>query len=154
MTTSFNNKIQSTILLGSVLMISACASFNTDETVAETTDQATRIAIEKGKLETPLESPPASAAKTIEPVNTATVTAPENAQPAKTRAAHINQKEPYVNVRTSPFVKSRVAGVLKRGQSIEVLETKENWVKISWHKGRAVKQGWLKKMFVEGYEQK
>lgn len=129
-----------------MLMMSACASLDTGET--------THTAIEKGTLETPLESPPASAAKAIEPVNTATVTAPENAQPAKSAVTHINQKEPYVNVRTSPFVKSRVAGVLKRGQSIEVLETKDNWVKISWHKGRSVKQGWLKKMFVEGYEQK
>lgn len=146
MTTSFNNKIQSTILLGSVLMISACASLDTGET--------THTAIEKGALETPLETPPARAAQAIEPVKTASVAAPENSQPAKSAVTHINQKEPYVNVRTSPFVKSRVVGVLKRGQSIEVLETKDNWVKITWQKGRSVKQGWLKKMFVEGYEQK
>lgn len=152
MTTSFNNKIQSTLLLASVLMISACASLNTGETVADTTDQTARMAIEKGKIETQPE-PPAIAAQMIEPADTASVRAPENAQSAKSAVTRINQKEPYVNVRTAPSIKSRIAGVLKRGQSIEVLETKDNWVKISWHKGRAVKQGWLKKMFVEGYEQ-
>lgn len=151
MTNSFNSKIKSTILLASVLMISACASFNTGETIAGKTDQATSVAIEKGKRET-LE-PPATAAQAIEPVNTASVTAPDNSESAKPAVTRINQKEPYVNVRTSPSVKSRIVGVLKRGQSIEVLETKDNWVKITWNKGRTVKQGWLKKMFVEGYEQ-
>lgn len=149
MITSFNNKIQSTILLGSVLMMSACASFNTGETIADKTDQATSVAIEKGKLETPLKSPVSAA---IEPVNTASVTL-ENAPSAKPAVTRINQKEPYINVRTASSVKSRIVGVLKRGQSIEVVETKDNWVKISWNKGRAMKQGWLKKMFVEGYEQ-
>ena len=152
MTTSFNSKIQSTILIGSLLMVSACASFNSGETIASKTDEAARIAIEKAKLETPPE-PPASVTTVIEPVKTAPETAPDAAQAPKSAVARINQKEPLVNVRTAPSLKSRVVAVLKRGQSIEVLETKDSWVKITWHKGRAVKQGWLKKAFVEGYEQ-
>ncbi len=152
MTFIFNRKIQSITLLGSVLLISACATIQSGETVANRTDQASRVVLEKGKFETPPELP-ASAVKVAEPVNSAPAKVPDTAQPAQPAATHINQKEPLVNVRTSPSTKSRVAGVLKKGQSVEVLETKDNWVKISWQKGSAVKQGWLKRMFVEGYEQ-
>jgi len=157
MTSRFNSKILPTILIGSVLMVSACATVNPKETIANKTDEATRTTLEKGKFETPpvlnTEPQPASVAKMIEPVKTASEAIPDAAQAPKTTATRITQKEKSVNVRTAPAIKSRVVAVLKRGQSIEVLEEKDGWLKVTWHKGNAVKQGWLKKIFVEGYEQ-
>lgn len=152
MTSGFNRKIQATILIGSILMVAACASTKTGETIANQTDQAARIALEKGKLET-LPEPTAGAAKVVEPVNTAPVTALDGSQATKSAVARINQKEPLVNVRTAPTARSRVVAVLKKGQEVEVLENKYGWLKIKWKHGATLKHGWMNKSFVEGYEQ-
>jgi len=152
MITRFNSKIQSTILIGSVLMISACASFKTGEAIADKADGTTRTTIGKGTFETPPEIQQSSIKKGIGQNSTTSKAASDTPQASTATVTRINQKEPYVNIRSAPSSKSRSLAVLKGGHSLEVLETRDSWVKISWQKGDAVKQGWLKKRFVEGYK--
>jgi uncharacterized protein YgiM (DUF1202 family) len=154
MTTRFSSKIQSVILIGSVLMVSACATNNTGETIANKTDDSAHAIPEKAKVAPPPEPQRPSAKKVIEPVKTVSAQAPVVAAPAaKATIAKITPKEQFVNIRGKASVKSRKIAVLNGGHSIEILEEKDGWLKIKWQKGDAVKQGWLKKRFVEGYEE-
>ena len=142
-----------------MLMVSACASFKTadstktGETIANTADDTTRSTIEKGKSVTPSDSAgipqQSGAAKAGDPGNSATVAGRDTVQTSRVIMTRISPKEPYVNIRTEPSAKSRKIAVLKGGHSIEVLETRDSWVKVQWQKGNAVKQGWMKKSFVE-----
>ena len=153
MDTRLISRIQSLILIGCTVVISACATANTSETVVAKTDDSPRSAPEKGNVE-PSPALPQSATPLVVtgPVKIV-VEATEMAQPAKTITTRINPKEPFVNVRNAPSIKSRNIAVIMGGQTIEILEAKDVWVKIIWKKGEVVKQGWLKKRFVEGYEQ-
>jgi uncharacterized protein YgiM (DUF1202 family) len=154
MTTRIGSIIRSLLLIGSVLIVSACASTTPREVVANKTDETARVVIEKGKFDTPPALPqPAAPRPMMEPVKTASQTAQVTAQVSPANIARIHPKERSVNIRTSPSVKSRIVAKLKGGHSIEVLETRDNWLKVKWQKGAAVRQGWLKRRFVEGYEQ-
>lgn len=156
MTTRIGSKIQTTMLLGSVLMISACASITTSDTnksaeaVVGRTDEATHTTIQKGKFETPPEIQLSTVNKSAASGNSVSEAIPNATQTATASATRINHKEASVHVRHAPTAKSRSIAILKAGQPIEVLETRDSWVKITWQKGNAVKQGWLKKVFVEG----
>jgi uncharacterized protein YgiM (DUF1202 family) len=155
MTTRFGSTFQSTILFSTVLLLSACASINTTDsgnsgsTVVNKADETTRTTIQKGKFENPPEMQMTSVNNTTEHAITPSETSPYSAHTTKTGTARINQKETSVNVRSTPSAKSRSVAVLKAGQAIEVLETRDNWVKISWQKGNSTKQGWMNKAFVE-----
>jgi uncharacterized protein YgiM (DUF1202 family) len=156
MPTRFGRKIESTILIGSILTLSACASVNTSDsgkkeaTIAKKADDTTRTTIQKGKFENPPEMQLSGMNKTDEYANTSSETATYSAHTSKANATRINHKESSVNARSAPSAKSRSIAVLKAGQAIEVLETKDNWVKITWQKGNSAKQGWMNKAFVEG----
>jgi len=151
MTPKLGTRIQTLLLISSVLIVSACATTNPKETITNKTDETASITIEKGKSETPpAPSQPVAAPKATEPVKTVSQAKNDAAQAAKT--TRINPKERSVNVRTSSSVKSRLAAVLEGGQTIEVLEARRGWLKIKWQNGDAVKQGWINKSFVEGYE--
>lgn len=156
MTTRFGNKMQATLLVASVLMVSACASIKAGDsnksgaTVADKADEATRTTIAKGKFETPPEIQLSSVKKSAESANSYSEAVPDTAHPSQLSSSRINQKEASVNVRSTPSAKSRSIAVLTAGQPIEVMETRDSWVRITWLKGDTVKQGWLKKAFVEG----
>lgn len=152
MASKLGRRIQTILFIGSVLIVSACATTNSKETIINKTDETARVTIEKGKFETPPPlTQPATPQPVIEPGKTVSQTEKDAAQAAK--ATRINPNEPFVNVRSAPSIKSRNIAVLKGGYDIEVLEVKDVWVKIKWMKGNAAKQGWLKKRLVEGYEQ-
>jgi uncharacterized protein YgiM (DUF1202 family) len=144
-----------TILIGLFLTLSACASVNTSDpgkketTKAEKADDTTRTTIQKGKFENPPEMQMNSVNNTPDSANTPSETAPYSSHTSKSGTTRINQKEASVNVRSTPSAKSRSVAVLKAGQAIEVLETRDNWVKITWQKGNSAKQGWMNKAFVE-----
>lgn len=161
MTTILGSRIQSTLLIGSVMMISACAAtksgdaIKTGETIVGKTEETTLATSGKVALDAPIDKQPAGAKKVLEPGNTGSRTTPETpetTQAPKAAVTRIKPKEPYVNIRSEPSAKSRSIAVLKGGHSIEVLETKDSWVKITWQKGNAMKQGWMKKSFAEGHE--
>jgi hypothetical protein len=149
MTTSFNSKIQSSILICSVLMISACTFVKSGSTTAG----APGIPIEGSNPETP----PVSTEEP-QPASTARVTvrerqiSPDSAQSPKPARTRITPKERYVNIRSAPSTEGKTIAVFKGGHSLHILETKDNWVKTQWSKNGIVKQGWLKKRFVEEYE--
>jgi uncharacterized protein YgiM (DUF1202 family) len=156
MTPRFGNTFQSTILFGTVLLLSACASVNTADSgkseaiVAKKADDTTRTTIQKGKFENPPEMQMNSVNNAPDSANTPSETAPYSSHISKAGTTRINRKEASVNVRSTPSAKSRSIAVLKAGQAIEVLETRDNWVKITWQKGNSAKQGWMNKAFVEG----
>ena len=145
MTTGLSRRIQSTLLIGSALMLAACASTKTGDAgkaVEPVAGDTTRIIIPKGKFETPPEIQPASIKKASEAATSFADTAQASAR--------INQKEAFVNVRSAPSPKSKSIAVLKAEQPVEILESKDSWVKIAWQSGNARKLGWVKKVFVEG----
>jgi len=144
-----NSRIQSLILIGSVLTLSACASTKTGGTISGKTDQPSRAVIEKGKFETPSEI---KSPKTAETVKTVTEAAPVVSQPPNPNLTKVNSRAPRVNARTAPTTRSRVVEVLKQGQEVEVLESKHGWVKIKWQEGDTAKHGWMNKAYVEGFE--
>jgi len=156
MTTRFGSRFRSTILIGSVLTLSACASVNSGDsvksgaTIPGKADDTTRTTIQKGKFENPPDIQLSSMNKAAHSGTMASEAAPDTAHPAKASTSRINQKEASVNVRSSPSAKSRSIAVLKAGQAIEILETRDNWIKITWQKGNSTKQGWMNKAFVEG----
>ena len=153
----FRSRIQVMILIGSGLMVAACATVKTNETNTNITHDTTRLTIEKGKLETPpamtAEPQPVAPTKASEPVKTASDTAPDVTRTARITVTRIKQEETFVNVRTAPSVRSRNFAVIKGGQTVEVLITMDRWLKIKWQKGDAVMQGWINKKFVEAYDQ-
>jgi len=154
MITKVNRITLSALFIGSVLMISACANVKTTETVAAKTDETARVAIEKAGVEThPALQQPDSPIAT-EPVKSADEAITGTAQPPKAITSRIKSKEPFVNVRTAPSLKSRRLAVLVGGQQVEILDKKNVWVKVKWLKGNVVKQGWLKKRFVESSDEK
>ncbi len=155
MATILNRNIRLMLLIGSVLMMSACTKVNTAETIAAKTDETARATMDKGKSDTSHSlqqagAPPAA----TEQVNSADKAATVNTDLPKTVTSRITPKEPFVNVRKAPSLKSRPRAVLTGGQHVEILEEKNDWVKIKWQKGNAVKQGWLKKRFVESSAEK
>jgi len=152
MTIRFGGKIQSTIFLGSVLTMSACASNNSGASITNKTGETPRAAVEQGRPGTPAESPSPGAKRGSEPGKASAKADPDTAQAARGNATRINPKEPYVNIRSAPSLQSRTVAVLKGGHSLEVLEIRDTWMMVKWLKGDLVKQGWLKKRFVEGYE--
>ena len=155
MTTRFACKLQSTILFGTVLFISACASFNSadsgksDPTIARQANDTTSTTIQKGKFENPPEMQMSHMRTANETAKSASASAPDTSHTTEVNTARINQKEASVNVRSAPSAKSRSITILKAGQDIEVLDTKDNWIKITWQKGNSAKQGWINKAFVE-----
>jgi len=155
MTTRFGSKLQSTILFGTVLLISACASFNSadsgksEATTARKADDTTRTTIQKGKFENPPEMQMSRMRTANETAKSTSQSAQDTSNTTRANTARINQKEASVNVRSAPSAKSRSIAVLKAGQTIEVLDTRDNWVKITWQKGNSAKQGWMNKAFVE-----
>jgi uncharacterized protein YgiM (DUF1202 family) len=157
MATRLGGKIRTLILIGSVLVVSACATSKTNEANTSKTDETSSITIEKGKFEAPPEikgaPQPATSAVAVDPAKNASATAPDAGQAAKANITRVNTKEKLVNVRTAPSTKSRTLAVLKGGQTIEILETKQSWLKIKWQAGDVAKQGWMNRRFVEGYEQ-
>lgn len=153
MTNRFNSRIQTTLLISSMLMVSACASFKSGETVANKADVASNVTLGKGKFETPPQIPQTNAAKVNETIKTAVETPPVTTPPSNPNNTRINSREPYVNTRTAPSARSRVVAVLKQGQEVEVLEKKHGWLKLKWQHGQSEKTGWMNKSFVEGFEQ-
>ena len=159
MTTRCNSSFQAALLIGSVLMVAACSTGTTTDAIkngesiaANQADSSARAAIEKGKPETPPELHPTGSLAATEPNTTAPPAAAETTQAPRASATRINHKERYVNVRSAPSAKSRVLAVLRDGHSVEVVETRDGWVKIAWHRGKAVHHGWMKNVFVAGYE--
>jgi uncharacterized protein YgiM (DUF1202 family) len=141
------------ILIGSVMMVSACATTNTAETVANKTDEPSRVVLEAGKFENPPALPQSAATPPVsEPAKSAGEKANEVSQAPATTISRINPKERFVNIRTAPSSKSKIVAVLKGGHSIEILETKDSWLKVKWVKGDVVKQGWMSKRFVDANE--
>lgn len=158
MTTGLERTIQTAILIAATLLTSACAALQTGdsiknaETIASKTEETTRTTIEKGAFENPPEIIQLSRKATaVEPLTNTPQSAADHVQVSKPALTRITPKEPYVNIRTAPSLKSRNVAILKGGHSIEILETQDSWVKVSWHKGNSVKQGWMKKAFAEGY---
>ena len=144
MTPKLGNRMQTLLL---VLIVSACATTNPKVTITNKTDEAAQ----KGKSETPpAPSQPAAAPKATEPIKIVSQAEKDAAQATKT--TRINPKERSVNVRTSSSMKSRLSAVLEGGQPIEVLEARRGWLKIKWQNDGAEKQGWINKIYVEGYE--
>jgi uncharacterized protein YgiM (DUF1202 family) len=152
----FGRRIQSTVLIGTVLIVSACASFNNNDsattagTITNNTDGTTSTTIKKGRFENPPEIQLSSMKKGNGPGDTDSQFSTDTITPAKSNIFRVSLKEKLVNVRTAPSVKSRSIAVLKGGHPVEVLETKGSWVKIQWQKGNTFKQGWMNKAFVEG----
>ena len=153
MTIRFSSKIQSALLIGSVLMVSACATNNAGNTIASKPVDSPTVP-QKAKVAPPPEQPKPSAKKVTEPVKTVSLAPVVPAKVTKAAGIRISPKEKLVNIRSMASVKSRKVAVLEGGHPIEVLEKKDSWLKIKWQKGDVVKQGWLKKAFVEGYEDK
>jgi uncharacterized protein YgiM (DUF1202 family) len=157
MASRFGSKIQLAILIGIVLVMSACASVKTGDSgnsaavVSNKTDDTTRTTIVKGKFENPPEIQQSSPKKVSESDKYVSDSSPNSSRSTKANATRISQKEALVNVRSTPSTKSKSVAVLKAGQPIEVLETRDSWAKITWQQGDAVKMGWTKKAFVEGY---
>lgn len=151
MATILNRNIRLMLLIGSVLMMSACTKVNTADTVAAKTDETARATMDKGKSDS---SQTGATPAATEQVNSADKAATVNTDLPKTVTSRITPKEPFVNVRKAPSLKSRPRAVLAGGQHVEILEEKNDWVKIKWQKGNAVKQGWLKKRFVESSAEK
>lgn len=149
-----NHKIQMAAILVSVLMLGACAATNRAEPVKSAdvipTD-TTRTTIAVGKFETPPEIHPVSMNKMLATENSTAQKAQEPDNAIAKSGTRINSKEAQVNVRFAPSAKSASLAVLKAGQAIQILETKDSWVRISWLHGVTPRNGWIKKAFVEGY---
>lgn len=153
MTTRFSSGVQSVILIGSALLITACATTN-PETPVKTTEavaeSSARTTLPKGKFSEPPDIHPATMTKMIAAEDSASNALPDHEQPFGKSGTRINSKESQINVRSAPSTKSAVLAVLKSGQAIQVLESKEGWVRISWMQGISPRNGWIKKTFVEG----
>ena len=159
MPSTFSCTTKSLIIVGSALLLAACGAGTTikpGETVAKNANEASRISLDKIPMETKPASPQSGSAQTIkESGNTITDAATKTSHPSDnvpTTSAiitSIKANERLVNIRTAPSVKSRVIATLKGGHSIEIIETKENWVKVQWRKGKSLKQGWMSKQFAE-----
>ncbi|MBT1071110.1 SH3 domain-containing protein [Pelotalea chapellei] len=153
MTTGFSSRTHLLLLACSILMISACTL--NKGTMTSQADQMAGSAIEAGKSEAQSalvnEVQAVAQPKVVEPARAVAEEAPEVVQPPKAAVTRINSTERLVNIRTSPSAKARKVAVLKSGHSLEVLDVKDDWVKVQWLKGKTVKQGWVKKSFVEGY---
>lgn len=153
MTARFSSIVHAARVLGSLLALSACATTTTVESVkpAEAVpSDTTRTTIAVGKFETPPEIHPASMNKMLATENSTAQKAQEPDNAFGKSGTRINSKEAQVNVRFAPSVKSASLAVLKAGQAIQVLETKDSWVRISWLQGVTPRNGWIKKAFVEG----
>ncbi|MBC7777159.1 MAG: SH3 domain-containing protein [Phycisphaerae bacterium] len=129
------------LLISSLAWISACASVKTGDTTASRPEEPPRVLAE--------EPEPASGAKGPLSERQVSVEAAKSPKPPRTR---ISPKERYVNIRSAPSTDSKTIAVFKGGHSLDILQIKDNWVKIQWNKGGMVKQGWLKKRFAEGYQ--
>jgi uncharacterized protein YgiM (DUF1202 family) len=153
MTIKLSRRIQMAASIASLLILGACATTAPHEpvkAVAQASEVSTQTTIAKGKFETPPEIHPASMTKMIAEEETTGKSAPEQDRSFGKSGTRINSKESQVNVRFAPSTKSAVLVVLKAGQAIQVLETKDSWVRISWMQGVTPRNGWIKKAFVEG----
>lgn len=154
MTTKPCRNVLTILLISSVLTISACATSNPKESITNKTSETGRLTIEKGTPGTPPNpTQPVATSQVGAPDKTAAEAAREAAHPPRTLTSRINPKDTFVNVRSAPSVKSRNIAVLKGGQTVEILEVRDVWMKVKWQTGDVAKQGWLKKRFVEGYDQ-
>jgi uncharacterized protein YgiM (DUF1202 family) len=132
MNSKLGKLFKSILFIGSMLMLAACATSNAGGKTGAT--------METEKPDSPAaQTTPAPPPEASKPVIPATTT-------------KINPKEPFVNIRSAPSARSRILAVIKGGQLVEVLEVKNSWMKVTWRQGDVVKQGWLAKKFVIGYE--
>lgn len=153
MTARFSSIVHAACVFGSLLALSACATTNSVESAkpAEAIpSDTTRTTIAVGKFETPPEIHPASMTKMLAAEESSTKNTQEQDKAFGKSGTRINSKEAQVNVRFAPSAKSASLAVLKAGQAIQVLETKDSWVRISWLQGVTPRNGWIKKVFVEG----
>jgi len=139
--------------IASWINISACSTVNPEKSSSKT-NEAPHVTI---AMENPESSPAPHLTTTMETAHDSakpiTDTSPATRQISKIANNRINPNEPFVNVRTAPSIKSRNIAVIMGGQAFEILETTDAWLKIKWKQGNVEKQGWLKKRFVEGYDQ-
>jgi uncharacterized protein YgiM (DUF1202 family) len=152
MKSRFCRKIQSTILFSSLLMLSACASTKTADSVTTAPpvpEETTRTTIAKGKFIQPPEIQQSEIPTTGKSGSSTSQAAPDSTQSTANNHARISRKEASVNIRNAPSAKSRSVAVLKAGQAVDVLEHKDGWAKITWQKGTVVKQGWMNKAYLE-----
>ncbi len=153
MTARFSSIVHTVLVFGALLALSACATTNTAEPAkpAETIpSDTTRTKIAVGKFETPPEIHPASMNKMLAAEESTAKKTQEPDNAFGKFGTRINSKEAQVNIRFAPSAKSAVLAVLKAGQAIQILETKDSWVRISWMHGITPRNGWIKKTFVEG----
>lgn len=145
MTTRFGSRIQTTILIGALLMVSICTSLKTSEATTGKADDTTRVTIATGKFVNESEMigvlPSFSATKSAADDNT------EDRDQADRETVN---REASVNVMSAPSLDSRTVAELRHGQAIKVLKAKDSWLKITWQTDNTLSQGWLEKAFVEG----
>jgi uncharacterized protein YgiM (DUF1202 family) len=139
MATRISSGMYATIIIGSALMASTCASVTSGHASTANSDDTTRITIAKGKF--------------VNPAEMIGVLQPISASSMNETDAAITQIIPdaiQVPVMSAPSVKSRTVAELKNGQAIKVLKRTDSWLKITWQTDNTLNQGWLDKTFVEG----
>jgi len=152
MKSRFCRRIQSTIVFSSLLILSACASTKTGDSVVTAPpapEDTSRTTIAKGKFIQPPEIQQSEITTTGKSGSSNSQAAPDSSQPPANNHARISKKEASVNIRNAPSAKSRSVAVLKAGQAVDVLEHKDGWARITWQKGSVVKQGWMNKAYLE-----
>lgn len=153
MSSKICKKVPYMVLLGALLLVPACASTTTStppKPAEISTDDTTRTTLAKGKFESPPEIHPSSMSKMVASESGSEQKGNEYTQASSSNGTRISSKEKQVNVRTAPSTKSAVLTVLKSGQAIQVLETRDTWAKISWQQGVTPRNGWIKKAYIEG----
>jgi hypothetical protein len=136
---SFSSKIQSKILVGSVLMAALCLSAKSGEASSKVSDDTTRITIAKGKFVNPSEMTgvlqPFSKTTVVEEAITAPQqSAPNASHPSRTAGTRINSKRSIISSKSAPKVHNPTGAKHKTDQPIKVPDTKENWMKVTWYK--------------------
>jgi hypothetical protein len=171
MSTIFSNRIQSTILVVTLIFTaftSICnANTNSLDDVTSITipkgtfvtpkeiNDTTRITIAKGKFVNPAEMigvlQPIGATKMVESEEISPLTALDSLKVFKSDDTRINTKDSsYISVKSAPSENSRTIALVKSGQAVKVLKAKDSWMKITWQIDNTLNQGWLKKTYVEG----
>uniref|UniRef100_A0A831UBC1 SH3 domain-containing protein n=1 Tax=Geobacter metallireducens TaxID=28232 RepID=A0A831UBC1_GEOME len=129
-------------LVLSLLLTAACATVNTAPVEEKAGPQAPGAGFETEPL-------PPAAAPDIAPAPTVTPQASVTVTTISQTPGRITPRRKYVNVRPAPSAANRPVAVLMGGKKVEVLDRKEEWVKIRWTRGKKVLEGWVAEKFVE-----
>lgn len=133
----FGRRLVATTIMVSTMVIALSTPFTQAEANTGLLQEESRTVIGKGEFELP------SDLVGLPQLLKAPDESPQSATSDR-------MAEPVALVMSTPTGNGKTIARLKNGQRVQILQSKNNWLKIRWKSTDLHHQGWLKKAFVEG----